>query len=433
MSREQKQLHGLIEEKIGERSMSPRLNRLRREELELKSILQSNSETSIVQQRLQMQKLHTLRREYTVTCSDRREELQREYKMLDERVDATLRRKLANKLDTNVELKHKKQLSRMREIRAQLISLGESADMMYLRRANAALKDAVNSHPDVLSAEQSLLGMDSAEEGLHRAEVDLDAAEQRILICAGAPPESDLSAEEERDRVLSAVGPFDTLGVRRDCNSADITARYHELAKKLHSDRHGLSDAAMSKVNAARDVLNDPAQRTAYVTNNPLDGFNTSLSRAEQRARCAVEDARTSRVEWMMRIFVTLPLEETFKALGAATPCHINLTKRITTPPLQALIDTAHLLKVDRIDVIDELFQEIDEEDPAKLNVNQSSRIADLHVSVNGYSLRLPYEIVTLKNYGRLVFQDLAKSVLHASNVCFQAVVAQLREATLEH
>eukprot|EP00966_Prymnesium_polylepis_P009322 215027-Prymnesium_polylepis.1 len=191
--------------------------------------------------------------------------------------------------------------------------------------------------------------MDSAENSLHEAEVELDAAEQRILVC-GAPPESDLSAELERDRVLRAVGPFDTLGVRRDCNSADIIVRYHYLAMKLHSDRSLSDDAAMSKVNAARDELNDPAQRTAYVTNNPLDNFNTSLSCAKQRARCAVEDARKMRVEWMLRALVTMPLEESFKALGATTPCCINLTKRLTTPPLQALIDTAHLLKVDRID-----------------------------------------------------------------------------------
>eukprot|EP00966_Prymnesium_polylepis_P214192 4960303-Prymnesium_polylepis.1 len=277
--------------------------------------------------------------------------------------------------------------------------------------------------------------MDSAENSLREAEGELDEAEQRILVCGAPPPESDMSAEKERDRVLSAVGPFDTLGVRRDCNSADITARYHDLAKKLHSDRHGSSDAAMSKVNAARDELNDPAQRTAYVTNNPLDDFKTGLSRAEQRARCAVEDARRSRVEMMLCALVTMPLEESFKRLGAATPCHLNLTKRLSTPPLQAIIDMAHPLTLERVDVIDELFLEIDddEEEPAGLNVNQSSRIADLYVSVNGHGLRLPYEILTLHDKGRLVFQDLAKNVLHASDVRFQAVVAQLRESALEH
>eukprot|EP00966_Prymnesium_polylepis_P018475 425468-Prymnesium_polylepis.1 len=61
-----------------------------------------------------------------------------------------------------MQLKHSKDLTRMRQITAQLIALGDPADM-YFRGAKAALKEAVDTHPDVLAAQQSLLGMDSAE------------------------------------------------------------------------------------------------------------------------------------------------------------------------------------------------------------------------------------------------------------------------------
>jgi hypothetical protein len=111
------------------------------------------------------------------------------------------------------------------------------------------------------------------------------------------------------------------------------------------------------------------------------------------------------------------------------------LTKRLTIPPLQALIDQTSL-KVERVDTMmthDLLLSESDEEESRELPVNKGTRIADICCSVSGLRLWLPFELVTLYNKGRLVFADLAGCVRQHVHVRLQGFVDMLTRSTLEH
>lgn len=57
---------------------------------------------------------------------------------------------------------------------------------------------------------------------------------------------------------------YDTLKVSRDAPDEVIAAAYKALAKKFHPDVAPRAAAQMQAINAARDVLLDPAQRRSY-------------------------------------------------------------------------------------------------------------------------------------------------------------------------
>jgi hypothetical protein len=57
---------------------------------------------------------------------------------------------------------------------------------------------------------------------------------------------------------------YDVLGVRPDARTDDIRAAYLRLARRHHPDHDGGSQEAMQAVNAAWQVLRDPARRSAY-------------------------------------------------------------------------------------------------------------------------------------------------------------------------
>lgn len=63
---------------------------------------------------------------------------------------------------------------------------------------------------------------------------------------------------------------YDTLKVSRDAPAEVIQAAYRSLARKYHPD-HGArtpeSEAAMKAINAAYEILGDPARRAAYDRN----------------------------------------------------------------------------------------------------------------------------------------------------------------------
>jgi curved DNA-binding protein CbpA len=59
------------------------------------------------------------------------------------------------------------------------------------------------------------------------------------------------------------MNPYDVLGVARDAAAPDVRAAYRRLAKEHHPDHEG--DAArFREVQAAYDVLSDPARRDRY-------------------------------------------------------------------------------------------------------------------------------------------------------------------------
>jgi hypothetical protein len=196
---ETKGFHVALQQRVKERSTSPQLQRLKREECELKC-LQANTDTSIVQQRAQLQKFRELQRDYRHTCASRREKLQNEYDDLDKLVERSFKLKLEG-LQADVQLKHNAHLKRMREITAQLVALGDAS--VYLPRAGAALDAAVREDPNVVAAHhaQRVLDVSSPEVELREAESTLNAAEQRMLTC-GAPSPTEVSVEDECQRVL---------------------------------------------------------------------------------------------------------------------------------------------------------------------------------------------------------------------------------------
>ena len=61
------------------------------------------------------------------------------------------------------------------------------------------------------------------------------------------------------------IDPYATLGVRRDATAAQVARAYHRLAKELHPDLRGEATARrMRDVNAAWEILSDPAKRAAW-------------------------------------------------------------------------------------------------------------------------------------------------------------------------
>jgi curved DNA-binding protein CbpA len=57
---------------------------------------------------------------------------------------------------------------------------------------------------------------------------------------------------------------YDTLKVSRDAPIEVIQAAYRSLARKYHPDKTGGTPEAMKSINAAYEVLSDPAQRAQH-------------------------------------------------------------------------------------------------------------------------------------------------------------------------
>ena len=77
---------------------------------------------------------------------------------------------------------------------------------------------------------------------------------------------------------------YATLGLERNCTRAEIRDAYRGLAKRYHPDLNGNSEEARTRtqaINAAYEVLIDPARRRAYDHELNL----TSRSAAPQRAK----------------------------------------------------------------------------------------------------------------------------------------------------
>jgi DnaJ-class molecular chaperone len=69
------------------------------------------------------------------------------------------------------------------------------------------------------------------------------------------------------DVSTEALDPYATLGLPPDCSEADIRAAYRWLVKEHHPDRQGggaLAHERIQAINAAHEILSDPARRRAY-------------------------------------------------------------------------------------------------------------------------------------------------------------------------
>jgi curved DNA-binding protein CbpA len=57
---------------------------------------------------------------------------------------------------------------------------------------------------------------------------------------------------------------YETLGISRDATQEQIKRAYRKHAKRVHPDRTGGSDQAMSAVNGAYETLSNPTRRLRY-------------------------------------------------------------------------------------------------------------------------------------------------------------------------
>lgn len=63
---------------------------------------------------------------------------------------------------------------------------------------------------------------------------------------------------------MSAVGHYETLGVRADATAAEIRDAYRALARRHHPDRAPVDAGTMAAINEAYRVLGEPARRAVY-------------------------------------------------------------------------------------------------------------------------------------------------------------------------
>jgi DnaJ-class molecular chaperone len=121
----------------------------------------------------------------------------------------------------------------------------------------------------------------------------------------------------------TALNHYATFGLDRDCTSEQIRAAYRLLAKQLHPDVNGAEADALAqtqRLNAAYEILSDPAQRRAY---------DAELARAEKRPRASSVRAASITQDHYLRI------DEFLR--GARLDVRINDPANSTGPELHAL------------------------------------------------------------------------------------------------
>jgi curved DNA-binding protein CbpA len=60
------------------------------------------------------------------------------------------------------------------------------------------------------------------------------------------------------------VNPYETLNVPRDATPEQVKRAYRKASSAAHPDREGGNPERMAQVNAANDILSDPAKRKRY-------------------------------------------------------------------------------------------------------------------------------------------------------------------------
>jgi DnaJ-class molecular chaperone len=108
------------------------------------------------------------------------------------------------------------------------------------------------------------------------------------------------------------INHYATLGLDRRCTVAQIRAAYRLLAKRHHPDLNPESAEAVRRtqaLNAAHEILSDPARRLAY--DRELDTPTRSLARS-----------RTTRIERNISQDVHLRIEDFLR--GTSREVHVN-------------------------------------------------------------------------------------------------------------
>jgi len=110
----------------------------------------------------------------------------------------------------------------------------------------------------------------------------------------------------------AADDPYAVLGVARSATQADIKAAYQTLVGKYHPDLHqqnpleDLAKEGMVEINAAYELLSDPARRAAYDAG--FRSWTRGRGARERRAQAAAEGWTVNRVGLTILTIAALPL-----------------------------------------------------------------------------------------------------------------------------
>lgn len=110
----------------------------------------------------------------------------------------------------------------------------------------------------------------------------------------------------------AADDPYAVLGVARSAAQAEIKAAYQTLVAKYHPDLHqqnpleDLAKERMVEINAAYELLSDPARRAAYDAGFPA--WTRGRGARERRAQAAAEGWTVKRTRLTILTIAALPL-----------------------------------------------------------------------------------------------------------------------------
>jgi DnaJ domain len=110
----------------------------------------------------------------------------------------------------------------------------------------------------------------------------------------------------------AADDPYAVLGVARSAAQVEIKAAYQTLVGKYHPDLHqqnpleDLAKERMVEINAAYELLSDPARRAAYDAG--FRSWTRGRGARERRAQAAAEGWTVQRVGLTVLTIAALPL-----------------------------------------------------------------------------------------------------------------------------
>lgn len=131
---------------------------------------------------------------------------------------------------------------------------------------------------------------------------------------------------------------YATLGVAPDATSAEVRNAWRRLCKRHHPDAHGGSEESVRRtqeLNAAHEVLRDPARRRAYDEerliaadrNRPAPGSSTGCTTdAPRRGRVppVTREVRLTVEELLKGVTLTLTVDDPASPDGPET-CHLEV------------------------------------------------------------------------------------------------------------
>ena len=121
---------------------------------------------------------------------------------------------------------------------------------------------------------------------------------------------------------------YATLGLQKTATAAEIQEAYRELAKALHPDRNPRGSALMAEVNAAYQVLKDPAKRRRYDLESKVKPF---VAPVREAAKTAVQPDGKVDVLQLFRQVVKGPVAQPLEPILEKMLVSYGITPRAAT------------------------------------------------------------------------------------------------------